>query len=162
VGVASIDPLGRFEHSHGKLTKLVLEVRDLIHASPREAAVASDRDRLVECLALLSEELLQHFADEEEGLFPFLRTHVPSKAGAVDRLESAHDAVCGSLVRLAHLTSHDRRALDASQPAVLHLFERFEAAYSAHSREEAALFEALAKTLDARQRKQLAALLRGL
>lgn len=148
------DPVSRFEHSHAHLTKLVLEVRELVHGGTRE--------RLVSRLTLLSDELLRHFADEEEGLYPFLRAHVPSKAAAVDRLESGHDAVCGSVVRLAHLVSHDPRALDADRHAVVAPFERFEAAYTAHSREEAALLEELSRTLDPRQRAQLAEILRGL
>jgi iron-sulfur cluster repair protein YtfE (RIC family) len=157
------DPVRRLEHSHVHLTKLAVEIRDLVRAegADEEASVAA-RAQLVEHLEVLRDELLQHFANEEEGLFPFLRSQVPAKSEAVDRLESANATVCGSLVRLAHLAAQDRQALDAHRPALLAQYERFEAAYTEHSREEGGLFEELSRTLDPAQRAQLTEILRGL
>jgi iron-sulfur cluster repair protein YtfE (RIC family) len=155
--MAWIDPVGHFEHSHGRLTKLALEVRDLIAAEPHGSPA-----QLVARVDELSEELLRHFADEEEGLFPFVRRHLPARAGAVDRLQRAHDTVCGALLRLAHLVKHDPRALDASRPAVIALHARFDAAYAEHSRDEAAVLEELGRNLDAGQSTKLAGILRGL
>jgi iron-sulfur cluster repair protein YtfE (RIC family) len=153
------DPVRKFEHAHVELVRLALEVRDLVHAAaPGQPA----RKRLVDCLQALRDELLVHFANEEEGLFPFLRTNVPTKAETVDRLESAHDAICGSILRLAHLAAGGRDSHPAPPAALSALYERFEATFATHSQAEAALFEELGRLLDDRQRTALAELLRGL
>jgi hypothetical protein len=69
-----------------------------------------------------------------------------------------HDAICGTLVRLAHGVACDRAA--TSDAAIL--YERFEAVYAAHSRDEAELFEELEGSLTEDQQRELADFLRGL
>jgi hypothetical protein len=154
----TMDPIGEFEHAHGDLTKLALaigaELRDE-RGEPREISGPTRREVLA-LLEKLRDELLHHFADEEEGLFPFVRRVVPAKAEVVDRLESAHDAICGAVVRLAHLASHE------AYGQLIVLYERFEEAYAKHSRDEAGLFSELAGALGAEERAELAALLRGI
>lgn len=155
-----IDPVHGLEHSHATLTKLALEVRQVVgDESGGQRAV---RKRLLARLEVLREELLEHYAKEEEGLFPFVRHHLPSMGGEVDRLEQSHDAVCGSLVRLAHLVASDREVLAGDRSAVVALYDRFEKAYTKHSQDEAALFEELRRALDDPQRRQLAEMLTGL
>ncbi len=162
MGATSSDPVRQFEHSHAELTRLALEIGTMVRAEPSAKPSAQKRSRLVAQLERLRDELLQHFADEEEGLFPFLRTSLPTKADAVDRLESAHDTVCGSLVRLAHVAAHDRHTQGVGNPTLLSLYERFESAYAVHSHEEGALLEKLGRLLDERQRAELTEILRGL
>jgi iron-sulfur cluster repair protein YtfE (RIC family) len=94
------------------------------------------RRHLSEQVKLFDDELLHHFAREEEGLFPFVRTHVPAKADAVDRLVEGHDLICGAIVRLIHLVD-----AGGDPSALAGHYERFETAYSRHSEAEAALFE---------------------
>jgi iron-sulfur cluster repair protein YtfE (RIC family) len=117
------------------------------------------REQLIDRLEILREELLRHFAVEEEGLFPFLLATFPAKADAVERLASAHDTICGALVRLSHLAAREG---EASTAALVTLYERFEGAYAKHSQDEASLFADLGRTLSGPQRAQLAELLRGL
>jgi hypothetical protein len=155
--VAMTDPIRELEHTHGHLTKLALgigqELRDE-QGQPRSLTDAR-RKELLAMLETLRDELLQHFADEEEGLFPFVRGAVPARAAVVDKLEASHDAICGALVRLAHLASHDAGDL-------VTLYERFVHGYAEHSRDEAELFVELGRQLGGEQRTKLAALLRGL
>lgn len=156
--VSTPDPIRSFEHAHGHLTKLALGIgQQLRDKNGRAYTMTSARRK--EALALLEalrDELLQHFADEEEGLFPFVRRTVPGKAATVDRLEGSHDTICGGVVRLAHLASHEA----GSQ--LVTLYERFENAYAQHSREEAELFEELGRQLGEPERSELGSLLRGL
>jgi iron-sulfur cluster repair protein YtfE (RIC family) len=153
------DPVRKLEHAHGQLTKLALDIRQLVHADGRLST--KERKRLMAKLVSLRDGLFEHFANEEEGLFPFLRKNLPSTAPTVDRLESAHDTICGALVRLAHLTEED--GAGAASRASLHaLYERFEVAYTEHSQAEAALFDELGRTLDEPRRAELAEILRGL
>jgi hypothetical protein len=158
MAVLATDPIRALEHSHDHITRLALEVGVLLHKGDAPAKGAA-RAHLVALLESLRDELLRHFGVEEEGIFPFIRANVPARAAAVDRLAHAHDALCGTVVRLAHL-ARSVPVSDAKALGVLHA--RFDAAYVAHSREEADLFNELGQTLDERQRAELRELLRGL
>jgi iron-sulfur cluster repair protein YtfE (RIC family) len=151
------DPIARLEFFHGHLSELVLRAGRLVRAGALSpTTLSSDRRmELVAVLETLREELLTHFADEEEGLFPFVRLALPGKSAAVDALEKSHDSICGSVVRLAHLA---QRGATGEHVA---LFDRFELAYAEHSRDEATLLEELQGTLDDQRRGELADLLRG-
>jgi iron-sulfur cluster repair protein YtfE (RIC family) len=154
--LAKSDPIRRFEHSHGRLSGLALEVATQLRATEARSSPKA-WEKLGERLMQLRDELLRHFADEEEALFPFVRACVPKKAGAVDRLQSAHDTICGCTVRMVHVAAGERHL-----PSVLALYERFETAYAKHSAEENRLFEGLGILLDGAQRRELAERLRGL
>lgn len=160
MSVQSVDPVRELGHSHEHLTKLVLEAGHLLRATPGERKVEGTALRLRTCLGSLRENLLRHFALEEEGLFPFIRASLPGRGEQVDRLALAHDTICGSVVRLAHAADTGQANEDRS--ALASLYGRFETAYARHSREEADLFAELERALDASQRAQLAELLRGL
>ncbi len=161
MAVPMVDPVRQFEDSHAGLNKLVLEVSEIAQAASGDAPVSPEtRARFGGSLKRLRDELLRHFADEEEGLFPFVQRHRVTQSDLVDRLAAAHDVICGAIVRLAHVVDDDRRALE---PGVVGgLFERFETAYVEHSRMESALFEELHASLGEGEREELAAILRGL
>lgn len=157
------DPVRRFEHSHVNLNELVIELGQLVRTRiGRGQASSRIRRRLVVCAAKLRDDLLGHFADEEEGLFPFVSRYLPERSAAVERLQQSHDTICGSLVRLAHLVAHDKDVFGSGHGALLAQYARFVEAYTAHAQEEAAFLEGLAERLDANQRATLADVLRGL
>jgi hypothetical protein len=156
------DPVRQLEHSHERLTRLTWEIRALLQAWAREAsevATGATRAILVLRIEALKADLLEHFANEEEGLFPFLRSHVPAKADAVARLEADHDALCGAVIRLARLAAHSD--VHPGSKLADH-YERFEATYAQHSRHEAALFRELEGALGSGERAELARVLAGL
>src|SRR5450631_1871858 len=156
------DPVTQLEHSHAALTKRAIEIRDLVRAEPAEGLPAAlTRKQLLAKLELLRDELLPHFANEEEGLFPFVRHNLPTKSNAVDRLAEAHDTICGAIVRLVHVVRRDL-VLGRDHAALVAHYDRFESAYAQHSQKEAALFEELGRTLDERHRAELTEILRGL
>jgi hypothetical protein len=156
------DPVSQFEHSHAALTKLAIEIRDLVRAEPAEGLPAAlTRKQLLGQLEHLRDELLAHFANEEEGLFPFVRQNLPTKSHAVDRLAEAHDTICGAIVRLVHVVRRDL-VLGRDHAALVAHYGRFESAYAQHSQKEAALFEELGRTLDEGHRAELTEILRGL
>jgi iron-sulfur cluster repair protein YtfE (RIC family) len=154
--VVQKNPIHQFEHSHARLSALALEVRGHIEAIRRTPAPRT-RKQLASSLGKLRDELLQHFADEEEALFPFVRACVQRKAAAVDELEAAHDTICGCAVRMFHVASSDRNL-----PSVLALYDRFEGAYARHSLAETELLDELAGVLDDAQRRALRERMRGL
>lgn len=157
---AASDPVREFEHKHEHLTGLALEAGRLLRDAPSERMGQDSLRRLRACLKSLRDELLRHFAVEEEGLFPFIRANLPAKVGHVEKLAVAHDAICGAVVRLAHAAEAGRAG--EGRVTLVSLYERFDKAYALHSREEADLFYALGQAFDAGHRAQLAELLRGL
>jgi hypothetical protein len=156
-----VDPLHELEHDHGHLTRLVFELREQLHEAavkdPQEAHAA-----LAETIHTLGEDLVEHFAREEEGLFPFVSETVPELREHVQRLSGAHDTVCGAILRMRHAVGDDAAAFASRIPSLLALHERFDVAYTEHSRDERALLDGLKSRLDPEARRTLATLLQGL
>ena len=153
------DPVRALDDTHRELNIIARSIGQLLRAAGGDTD-EQWREPLRVRLEVLRDELLEHFANEEEALFPFIRANLPVRLETVDRLEAGHDTICGTVVRLAHLAA---RESDASNLASLTLvYERFEDAYAAHSREEAELFDDLGRTLTERQQHELADLMRGL
>jgi len=154
--IPPVDPVRKFEHTHGSLNKIALDVAASVRAA-QQGPTPETWSQLRARLKALHDELLVHFADEEEALFPFVRAVVPKKTAAVEGLEAAHDTICGSIVRMVHLAAGEP---EVAKLAALHA--RFETAYAKHSAEEAKLFDGLDGLLDEAQRHELAERLRGL
>ncbi len=156
-----IDPMEQFEHDHGELTTLVLAVKTALDDAQRGTILAEGlRSMLVSRVDDLRDDLVAHFAREEEGLFPFVVERLPDLQGVVEHVRIGHDTICGTLVRLSlAATMVSKRAEVALLTA---LFERFEVAYVAHSKEERDLLRTVRARLDEGQRRQLSALVEGL
>lgn len=150
-------PVGVLEHSHAQLNEIVAEIAKVV----RREELVSDPQSIALLSSLageLRDELLEHFANEEEGLFPFIRDHLQDTVDLVERLEAAHDSLCGTIVRLAHVASSER----GSARDLVTLFERFESAYADHSRAEADLLDRLRRVLTFDKERELAQYLHGL
>jgi hypothetical protein len=152
------DALSEFEHSHTRINGLVLRLVEAVTTIGSPARTSECQRSLARLLEEIRDELLVHFAREEEGLFPFIRLHVPEHLGTVARLEATHDLICGALTRLGDLASKN---MEESLVFIL-LHERFESAYAEHGREEKALLSDLARGLDEQQRVALRELVHGL
>lgn len=154
------DPIDELAHDHGQLSVLVFEILHALEckpAPPRPVEQAWLRERLVS----LREALLLHFAREEEGLFPFLAQHFPDAAPRVEAMEVAHDGMCGSVTRMAHLAEQGADAFARHLPTITASFMRFLEGYVTHSKQESGLLQEIAGRLDAEQRAVLAELIRG-
>ncbi len=153
------DPIQQLDHTHEHLSALVVALAELISAERAAAARASDRHRAFACLAeQLRDELFNHFAREEEGLFPYVREKLGEEHGAiVERLVSSHDNVCRAVLRLVEIARGSE-----SLASVRAAFEEFEDLYALHSQDEAALLGSHERRLDAAQRRTLRELVRGL
>jgi hypothetical protein len=143
-------------HDHADINRRVFALGSTIRALDRDngngMALA-----LVTRLGELRELLFLHFAREEEGLFPFVAEAVPELAEQVHAMSLAHDAICGGLARMYHLS-----AANAELGLITAVFTRFEAAYATHAETEAALLTTLSSRLDPDQRARLWELVRGL
>lgn len=150
------NPIAALSHDHKHLTELLIELRALMTTADDES-----HGEIVDAATRLREELITHFAREEEGLFPFVQVQLPELAPRVDALASGHDRVCGALVRLSHLLGRVS-AEPAARAAALDTFRRFEDAYALHARDELGLLAELDQRLDTAARRELRALLDGL
>jgi hypothetical protein len=163
MSLGTVDPMQQFDHDHATLSKLALEVRSLVEAAEAPGAqIGEIHAALADALALLREDLLHHFAREEEGLFPFVLEHLPDLGPQVERLAAAHDAICGTIMRMAHIAERDADAFARQLATITSLHARFEATYADHARDERELLEALPRRIDAHHRAELRALLEGL
>jgi iron-sulfur cluster repair protein YtfE (RIC family) len=151
------DPVDAFTHDHLHLSELVLAVRHRL-AALASSDTASTRDALVGAVERLRDELLTHFALEEEGLFPFVAAKRPELAKRAAALEAGHDAVCGSVSRLLYLAQRPGKNVDACRA----IFERFEHGYAMHAQDEVAFLRDTSAKLDAADRAELRVLLAGL
>ena len=149
------DGVRQFSHDHVALNHRVVALASLVRGLEPHGLVPASA--LLSTLADLREQLFTHFAREEEGLFPFVAEAMPELAERVHAMATAHDTICGTLVRSYYLAH-----ADTSLATIAAVFERFVEAYAAHASSEAALLDELATRLDERQRARLAALIDGL
>jgi hypothetical protein len=142
------DALDGLSHDHEDLNRQVLE----LGAAIKRAELPADARARFETLR---EQLFQHFATEEEGLFPFVVDQFPDLADSIRAMETAHDTICGALARLCHVVATGAGNL---QP----LYDRFAVTYAAHAKVEAELLSGLRGRVDPDQRLALATLVRDL
>ncbi|HEU0030335.1 MAG TPA: alpha/beta fold hydrolase [Kofleriaceae bacterium] len=150
------DAVRDLAHDHAEINRRVVALATSLEALTREPGTIS-AETLAPQLVDLRETLFLHFAREEEGLFPFVAETAPDLADQANEMALAHDAICGTLARMVHLALAGN-AIQQLAP----LFQRFETAYAAHARSEAALLHALDARLDSAHRTRLADLVHGL
>ncbi|MBX3193074.1 MAG: hemerythrin domain-containing protein [Labilithrix sp.] len=156
------DPIAELSHDHGRLSSLVLDVKGILaRVSGEELAFEEGADALLENAEVLREELLLHFALEEEGLFPFLEAHAASLLPRVEALRGQHDAICTRASELALAATQSARDR-VGFATCLAAFERFEQLYAAHAKDELAFLADLDAALAADERERLRTLLAAL
>jgi hypothetical protein len=141
--------LHSLEHDHVTLSQAVAELR----AQAAAGRPGFPDDEFIGKLQKLAEELFEHFAREEEGLFPFISKALPDQAEAIAQMQAAHDRICGAASRIAQLG--DRPSAELA----LSLFQRFDAEYTGHAQREAEFLRSLSSRLTKAQRSELASVL---
>lgn len=154
-----IDPIEQLTHDHGHLGALVQAVAGAL-ARIEQADELSEGaiDELVHGAETLRVALLEHFAREEEGLFPFVDKQVPALRPQVAGLLADHDAVIartGDLIRAAEHTA----GTGVGYAQCVSSYDRFVEVYAGHAQSEQALLRAVDAALGAEARAALRALL---
>jgi iron-sulfur cluster repair protein YtfE (RIC family) len=154
--------LEQLEAEHGPLTERISELGALF------AAIAAGQRRISTVQAelrghfeWLRDELLDHFGREEECYFPYLRDTLPEVRADVDRLESAHDQICGALSRMQYLTARSGRRFEEGFEHLAHVFTRFAETYTLHATSEREVLRDAAARLTPQQRAQLVEIASG-
>ncbi len=140
------DPLDGLDHDHAALS-------DALEALVAARKSGADAPTIVELAEHLRDELLDHFGDEEEHLFPELTKLVPAASAELDELQQGHDGLCGLAVRIAVSAETSPNQLDA-------LMERLETAYRQHARREIEVLRATLAKVEPTTRAALIARLR--
>jgi hypothetical protein len=149
------DGIDRLEHDHVALSQRVVAVRDAVARLQRGEEI--DAPDTVAALALLADDLFEHFAREEEFLFPYILSELPDQEDAVSQMQAAHDRICGAASRIVALA--ERGPLAEQLALVVPLFSRFDAEYTGHAQREAEFLRSLGARLTDAQRHTLAKLL---
>jgi hypothetical protein len=151
------------EHDHVGLTQLIAELRGLLVSIERGGASVEAMHGRIHDLALeLRDELLEHFGDEEEGVFPYLAELRPELVPELEKLSVGHDALCGTAARIAGLAERGHAEFAQALPLVTSLFGRLDTAYEDHARVELAFLRRAGGLLGDGERRALAERLRGL
>ncbi len=148
--------LEQLEKEHGPLTDRVGELQALFASvAAGQRRVSTVQSEVRGHLEWLRDELLDHFGREEECYFPYLRNTLPEVAIQVDRLESAHDQICGALSRMQYLTARGGRRFEEGFEHLAHVFARFAETYGEHAASERDVLRAAASRLTEAQRAEL-------
>lgn len=157
------EPITRLEHDHLHLARVVFELGSLFGAVRHgERSPENIKDDLAELLGGLTEDLFEHFAQEEEGLLPYLLERFPDLAPTVDRIEQSHDRICGVAGRMLYLVGRPGVAVPEQFEQLEALFARFDSDYETHSRDEGKLLREVERRLKPEERAALNERIRGL
>ena len=156
------DPLSELSHDHGHLGALVLGVQaTLLRIERAELTFEEGVDELDDAVEALHGALLDHFAREEEGFFPFIESHVVALRPRVEALRVDHDAVCRRLDDLSRAVRQGVRD-GVGFAACLSTFEHFQELYAKHARAELAMLVDVGASLDGDARDELRGILAAL
>lgn len=147
------DPLGMLQDCHRRIERFLAILCDLAERAHARALTSEEASAIRAALAYFREGGRRHTADEEESLFPRMRTLAPpATLDPLDHLEDDHreaDQLHDDIDRL-YSDWLSAGALDPTrQKSMLQKTQRLRALYADHiHREEATIFPAAARILD--------------
>jgi len=152
-------PLAELAHDHRELNGLLLAVHEAIaRVEKGKSALDDESHEIGDGIEAFREALLDHFGKEQEGLLPFVVTHLPAFQPRGDALIVEHDRIAAELTKLVTaFHSVTTETLEAWRQSLT----AFESLYAQHTKSENAFLEEVAKTLstDHQATDQLKALL---
>ena len=140
-------PLQELAHDHRELNDLLVAVHEAIARIEKGVSKLEDElHEMTDGLEAFREELLEHFAREQEGAFPWLANRLPDERTRVDELIAQHDRIAESLnAVIKDLAKPDQSASTISWSQAL---TRFEKLYAEHSKTELAFFNDITTALE--------------
>lgn len=148
------DPLGMLHDCHRRIERFLAILCDVAERAHARSLTGEEASAIRAALAYFREGGRRHTADEEESLFPRMRSLAPAGTlDPLDHLQDDHreaDALHDDVDRLYTAWLDTGAALEpALQQALLEKTRRLRALYADHIRtEEATVFPAAARTLD--------------
>lgn len=147
-------------HDHDVLTSQVEHVAAIVRGmSSHHFDAAALRDELINQVDLLKDQMLEHFAFEEEAAFPYLTNAMPEDAPRLSQMSAAHDRIARCLVEVSELLRlTSRETIQPQTGPIAATFERFVNHYRSHVREESEVLTTLQTKLSDDQRRELSSL----
>lgn len=146
-GRTLVTPLQELAHDHRELNDLLIAVHEAIARIEKGASKLEDElHEMTDGLEAFREELLEHFAREQEGAFPFLATRLPKARTRVDELIAQHDRIAESLD--AVIQDLGKPGHTTSTSSWSQALARFESLYAEHSKSELAFFNDITAALE--------------
>ena len=147
------DPLGMLQDCHRRIERFLAILCDVAERAHARTLTDEEAAAIRAALAYFREGGRRHTADEEESLFPRMRSGAPAGTlDPVDRLEDDHreaDPLHDDVDRLYSTWLTDGSLSDPDQHTLLEKTRRLRALYSSHIQtEEATVFPAAARLLD--------------
>ncbi len=156
------NPVTLLAHDHGHFSQMVRELVATIPLLAQGSWSSEQHQSFQESLLTLRDDLLDHCAKEEEGLFPFLERVRPDLTPQVRQLAEGHDALSGLVTRLLFVAQRGSQELLGSHSSVETMLQRLSESYEQHAKAETAFLQGLALDLSEEQKTELAVLLRSL
>jgi hemerythrin-like domain-containing protein len=142
---AAPDPIQELVHDHRELNGLLLAVHEaLARVARAESSLADELHEIRDGIEAFCDELLVHFAREQEALLPFVVIRLPAMSPRADAIIVEHDVIAASLTTLVQTVSSVEDATLGPWRATL---ARFEELYAAHTRSELSFLEDVVRHL---------------
>lgn len=143
-----VDPLQALAHDHRDLNELLIAIRDALGRIDRgRSRLEDEAHEIGDGIEALRDALLEHFAREQEGLFPFVLGHLPNVTADVDAIAGEHDRIAAALTDLVRAWTAASAHGDLGEWRLA--LARFEELYAAHTKSELAFLESVAAALAA-------------
>lgn len=136
-------PLQELAHDHRELSGLLVAVHEALARIESGASKLEDEvHEMTDGLEAFREELLEHFAREQEGAFPWVAERLPAERARVDSLVAEHDRIAESI----NVVVKDLHTFDLV--TWTQALARFDALYAEHSKSELAFYRDVTTALE--------------
>lgn len=161
--MASSELIDHIHHEHDHLTRLFEDVSSTFEKLQRGELEGDDRTEALQSasddLRLALDEMMQHFAEEEEVLFVEIESQFPDMAPEIARLTETHEVICRDTRWLQTLLSQQPRAIEQQVARAIEVLQNLHLEVRDHSAAETKVYsEALGKLPPDRRRRMLEAL----
>jgi iron-sulfur cluster repair protein YtfE (RIC family) len=154
-GRAAVDLLGVVEHEHDHLVRMFTDIRSQFDSIASEDSPPQDFYReAIDDLDTALEEMLEHFDQEEQIVFPAIEGFRPDLAARISKLACVHEEICSKTRRLREVMC-DMDELTSDPEEARSLVEFLCHTLTAHMTAEFELFVDALKDVDAAERQAL-------
>jgi len=138
-----MDELELLHDDHSLLSSQVVHVVTLIKSLEDSGHIAAAYfSEVLRQMEILRQQLLEHFAFEEEEAFPRLDDKYPAIRSKLEQLQAQHDSVLAAFEALRSVLRAEKKEPRVPDPSTS--CNRFESAFELHAAAETALLRELA------------------
>jgi hemerythrin-like domain-containing protein len=145
VAARTTNPIAELTHDHRELSGLLIAVHEaLSRVDKNQSKLEDELHEIGDGIEAFREHLLDHFAREQEGLLPFVVSHLPRFRDRSETLIIEHDRIAESLTKV--VTSFHSVTAE-TLPTWRESLTRFEDLYATHTKSENAFLDEVAQEL---------------